>query len=134
MRTLVWFRGKDLRVHDHAPLADAAHAGEVVPVFVLDDFFFEPERARTLPHRMQFLLESLVELEASIERRMPVTTISLAFASASGAEASLPCACAAPENSAMALAVPTRKVRIPISHPLFIFDAWHQLGGPTAYQ
>ena len=68
MRTLVWFRGKDLRVHDHAPLADAARAGEVVPVFVLDSFFFDPARARTLPHRMQFLLESLVELQASIER------------------------------------------------------------------
>ncbi|RYF48907.1 MAG: cryptochrome DASH, partial [Cytophagaceae bacterium] len=68
MRTLVWFRGKDLRVHDHAPLAAAAHAGEVVPVFVLDPFFFDPARAQTLPHRMQFLLESLVELQASIER------------------------------------------------------------------
>ena len=43
MRTLVWFRGKDLRLSDHAPLAAAASAGEVVPLFVLDPFFFEPE-------------------------------------------------------------------------------------------
>jgi deoxyribodipyrimidine photo-lyase len=66
MRTLVWFRGKDLRVSDHAPLADAVRGGEVVPLFVLDPFFFEPGRARELPHRMQFLLESLHELSQTI--------------------------------------------------------------------
>jgi len=69
MRTLVWFRGKDLRVHDHAPLADAAGAGDVIPLFVLDPYFFAPARARRLPHRMQFLLESLRELEVSIAAR-----------------------------------------------------------------
>lgn len=66
MRTLVWFRGKDLRVADHPPLLDAAARGEVVPLFVLDPFFFAPERAREIPHRMQFLLESLRELSARI--------------------------------------------------------------------
>jgi deoxyribodipyrimidine photo-lyase len=68
MRTLVWFRGKDLRISDHAPLAEAAAAGEVAPLFVVDPYFFLPDRARKLPHRMQFLVESLVELAASIER------------------------------------------------------------------
>lgn len=66
MRTLVWFRGKDLRVADHAPLADAAAAGELVPLFVLDPYFFSPARARELPHRMQFLLDSLSELRESL--------------------------------------------------------------------
>jgi deoxyribodipyrimidine photo-lyase len=66
MRTLVWFRGKDLRVADHAPLADAVAAGEVIPLFVLDPFFFAPERAREIPHRMQFLLASLAELATTI--------------------------------------------------------------------
>lgn len=65
-RSLVWFRGKDLRVDDHAALVQAAREGEVIPVFVLDSYFFEPERARTLPHRMQFLLESLRELQSSL--------------------------------------------------------------------
>jgi deoxyribodipyrimidine photo-lyase len=68
MRTLVWFRGKDLRLSDHRPLADALAHGDVVPVFVLDPYFFAPERARRLPHRMQFLLESIAALEASIEK------------------------------------------------------------------
>jgi deoxyribodipyrimidine photo-lyase len=69
MRTLVWFRGKDLRLADHAPLCDALDHGEVIPFFVLDPFFFEPERAAKLPHRMQFLLESLAELAQQIEAR-----------------------------------------------------------------
>jgi len=66
MRTLVWFRGKDLRITDHVPLAVAAERGEVVPLFVLDPYFFRPSRARGLPHRMQFLLESLEELRRSL--------------------------------------------------------------------
>src|SRR5262245_51268302 len=67
MRTLVWFRGKDLRVHDHPPLLDAIAAGEVIPLFVLDPYFFAPERAQEIPHRIQFLLESLSALAKPIE-------------------------------------------------------------------
>jgi len=67
-RTLVWFRGKDLRVSDHAPLASALAAGELVPLFVLDPYFFAAERAQELPHRMQFLLESLSALQKNIAR------------------------------------------------------------------
>jgi deoxyribodipyrimidine photo-lyase len=69
MRSLVWFRGKDLRVSDHVPLRDAAATGQVVPLFVLDPFFFEPSRAAGLPHRMQFLLESLCSLEQNLRQR-----------------------------------------------------------------
>ncbi len=65
-RTLLWFRGKDLRLSDHAPLRDALTEGEVVPLFVLDPYFFAPERAQELPHRMQFLLESLEALQKNI--------------------------------------------------------------------
>jgi deoxyribodipyrimidine photo-lyase len=68
MRTLLWFRGKDLRLADHAPLADALAHGELVPLFVLDPYFFAPERARAIPHRMQFLLESLAELESNVAK------------------------------------------------------------------
>ena len=66
MRSMGWFRGKDLRVADHGPLVAAAVAGEVIPVFVLDPHFFAPERARELPHRLQFLLESLRALDANL--------------------------------------------------------------------
>ena len=68
-RTIVWFRGKDLRISDHAPLRDAVAAGEVIPLFVLDPYFFAPTRARELPHRMQFLLDSLSALEAALAER-----------------------------------------------------------------
>jgi len=67
MRSLVWFRGKDLRVADHEPLREACAGGEVIPLFVLDPHFFGPDRARRLPHRMQFLLDSLHALAANLE-------------------------------------------------------------------
>ena len=66
MRTLLWYRGKDLRVADHVPLAKAAAEGEVVCVFVLDPYFFAKPRAAELPHRMQFLLSSLCALEKNL--------------------------------------------------------------------
>lgn len=70
MRTLVWFRGKELRISDHAPLYDALrNGGEIVPIFVVDPYFFAPERARELPNRMQFLVESLAEVASAIEAR-----------------------------------------------------------------
>src|SRR5262245_44256948 len=69
MRTLVWYRGKDLRVADHAPLRDALARGEVVPLFVLQPRYFAGGRARELPHRVQFLLEALRSLAAEIEAR-----------------------------------------------------------------
>ena len=65
-KTLVWFRGKDLRIADHEPLLRAAADGEVIPVFVFDPYFFRPQRARKLPHRMQFLLESVNELSQNL--------------------------------------------------------------------
>ncbi len=69
MRSLVWFRGKDLRVSDHHPLRDAAAKGDTIPLFVLDPYFFAPERAAQLPHRMQFLVESLAELAEALASR-----------------------------------------------------------------
>lgn len=69
MRTIVWFRGKDLRVGDHEPLARAAAEGEVIPLFVLEPRYFGPGRARRAPHRMQFLLESLTELQEGLLER-----------------------------------------------------------------
>jgi deoxyribodipyrimidine photo-lyase len=68
MRTIVWFRGKDLRVGDHAPLREAAAGGEVIPLFVLDPYFFAPARARELPHRIQYLLDALHALAGELAR------------------------------------------------------------------
>lgn len=70
MRTIVWFRGKDLRLSNHAPLVEALRGGgEVVPLFVLDPYFFAPERARKIAHRMQFLLGSLAALSANLAHK-----------------------------------------------------------------
>jgi deoxyribodipyrimidine photo-lyase len=69
VRTLLWFRGKDLRLADHLALRSAAEQGELIPLFVLDPFFFAPARAQTTPYRIQFLLDSLRELEAALAQR-----------------------------------------------------------------
>jgi deoxyribodipyrimidine photo-lyase len=66
VRTLLWFRGKDLRLADHEPLR-ATKNDELIPLFVLDPYFFAPARASKLPHRIQFLLASLEELARSLE-------------------------------------------------------------------
>ena len=65
-RSILWFRGKDLRLSDHKAVQHALNSDEVIPVFVLDPYFFEPKRAQNLPHRIQFLLESLNELADAI--------------------------------------------------------------------
>ena len=69
MKTVVWFRVGDLRLADHAPLREALRGGDVIPLFVLEPHLFGAARARTLPHRMQFWLDSLHALEASLAQR-----------------------------------------------------------------
>jgi deoxyribodipyrimidine photo-lyase len=70
MRTLLWFRGKDLRVHDHAALHAAARdSRELVPVFVLSAKYFGPGATEVAPHRVQFLLASLRELATELAAR-----------------------------------------------------------------
>jgi len=68
MRTaLVWIR-RDLRVHDHPPLATAAREYDrVVPVFVLDRRLIHGRWPS--PARAGFLLESLAALRAALRER-----------------------------------------------------------------
>ncbi len=65
-RVLWWFRGKDLRIEDHPFFETINPNDEIVPLFVVDPYFFAPERAQEIPHRIQFLLESLEELKVAI--------------------------------------------------------------------
>lgn len=69
MRSIVWFRGKDLRLADHQPLAAGIAAGEVLPVFIFDPYFFAPERAVQMGHRIQFLLDSAQALKTALQAR-----------------------------------------------------------------
>jgi deoxyribodipyrimidine photo-lyase len=66
MSTLVWIRGKDLRLHDHPALSSAGR--DSLCIFVIDPYFFSQERAKSMPHRMQFLLDSLRALSERMER------------------------------------------------------------------
>jgi deoxyribodipyrimidine photo-lyase len=59
----VWFK-RDLRVHDHAPLAEASARGPVLPVYII-----EPELIRAPDFdamHWQFIRESLIELNQSL--------------------------------------------------------------------
>ncbi|MDX2052309.1 MAG: deoxyribodipyrimidine photo-lyase [Polyangiaceae bacterium] len=67
MRSLVWFRGKDLRVEDHAPLLEGVRAGEVVAVVVLEPQVYEASRAKEAARSIQFFIGSLVELALEFE-------------------------------------------------------------------
>lgn len=56
---------KDIRISDHQPLAEAAKAGEVIPLYILEPSQWEetPLSAR----HFQFVIESLEELSKEIE-------------------------------------------------------------------
>jgi deoxyribodipyrimidine photo-lyase len=66
-RTAVVLFTRDLRVHDHAGLSEAAGTHEhVVPLFVLDERLFSSHGS---PNRAAFLLESLADLRRSLRER-----------------------------------------------------------------
>jgi deoxyribodipyrimidine photo-lyase len=61
---VVWFK-RDLRVRDHAPLAEAARAGRVLPLYV-----FEPEVIGAPDHaaqHLEFTRECLAELDRDLD-------------------------------------------------------------------
>jgi deoxyribodipyrimidine photo-lyase len=68
MAVIHWFR-RDVRVGDNTGLAQAAQdsKGDVVPVFILDDRMLKGKDIA--PARVQFLLDSLRELDAQLHER-----------------------------------------------------------------
>ena len=66
MTTAVWFR-KNLRVHDNAALTAAADAKQILPLFCLDPAWATP--ATVGPNRCRFLLESLEDLDTTLEAK-----------------------------------------------------------------
>ena len=93
-RTTVVLFTRDLRVHDHPALSEAAAVSQrVVPLFVLDDSLLASDYAR--PNRVQFLLDSLADLDKSLRalggrlvvRRGDPVREAVALARACGAQA-----------------------------------------------
>lgn len=65
--SIVWFR-KGLRLHDNPALIEACKdVDNMFPVFILDPHFADPQRVGA--NRMQFLLDSLIDLDASLKAR-----------------------------------------------------------------
>ncbi|KAK2974362.1 hypothetical protein RJ640_021218 [Escallonia rubra] len=73
--SLMWFR-KGLRIHDNPALEHAANGCDCLyPVFVIDPHYMKPDPATFSPgstraglNRIRFLLESLVDLDASLKK------------------------------------------------------------------
>jgi deoxyribodipyrimidine photo-lyase len=62
--TVVWFK-RDLRLHDHAPLIEAAHTGRVLPLYVVEpDYWRLPD---TSYRQWAFLRGALEAFQAEIE-------------------------------------------------------------------
>uniref|UniRef100_UPI00286C4D39 DASH family cryptochrome n=1 Tax=Chamaesiphon sp. OTE_20_metabat_361 TaxID=2964689 RepID=UPI00286C4D39 len=71
-RILIWYRN-DLRLHDHEPLVQALKEGaSVIPFYCFDDRHFGQTQfgfPKTGAFRAQFLLESLADLQHSLQVR-----------------------------------------------------------------
>ncbi|MFM8590604.1 MAG: deoxyribodipyrimidine photo-lyase, partial [Limnohabitans sp.] len=63
--SVVWFK-RDLRLHDHAPLSEAAALGPVLAIYIVEPGLWQlPDAA--LQH-FGFLAESLQDLERQLQR------------------------------------------------------------------
>ncbi len=62
---IVWFK-RDLRVHDHEPLAAAARNGPLLPLYIVEPaLWLEPDASG---RQWAFLRESLIELDTALMR------------------------------------------------------------------
>jgi deoxyribodipyrimidine photo-lyase len=63
---IVWFK-RDLRIHDHAPLAAATAQGRVLPLYIIEPGFWRlPDSSG---RQWRFVVESLAELDAALRAR-----------------------------------------------------------------
>lgn len=62
---IVWFK-RDLRIHDHAPLTIAATKGRVLPLYVIEEEYWQLPDASA--RQWQFIRQSLHELNVSLTR------------------------------------------------------------------
>ncbi len=72
-KCIVWFRA-DLRLHDNEALSEAlSHCEFIIPIFVFDERVIKGTTkfgfAKTGAHRLKFLLESVKDLKANLQKR-----------------------------------------------------------------
>lgn len=62
---VVWFK-RDLRIHDHEALSEAAKRGSVVPLYIIEpDMWAQPDQSR---RHYEFLVECLHELRQELQQ------------------------------------------------------------------
>jgi deoxyribodipyrimidine photo-lyase len=69
MRSLVWFRGNDLRLRDHLPLYAALRQGEAIFVYLLEPEQWSPVALGGATHRRRYLRQIVESLQRDIEER-----------------------------------------------------------------
>lgn len=69
MRTLVWFRGNDLRLRDHLPIHAALRQGEAIFIYLLEPEQWSPILPNGAPHRQRYLRQIVERLARDIEER-----------------------------------------------------------------
>jgi len=69
MRTLVWFRGNDLRLRDQLPLRAALSQGEAILVYVLEPEQWSPVPTGSATHQRRYLRQIVESLQRDIEER-----------------------------------------------------------------
>jgi deoxyribodipyrimidine photo-lyase len=69
VRTLVWFRGKDLRLRDNEALSEALVCGDVVTIHVLDPSEYSSQSVAQARHRVAHRLGALEELATNLAQR-----------------------------------------------------------------
>lgn len=61
---IVWFK-RDLRIHDHQPLLEAANGGKVLPLYVVEPDYWElPDHSN---RQWDFIRQSLIALDAALK-------------------------------------------------------------------
>lgn len=61
---IVWFK-RDLRIHDHQPLLEAASGGKVLPLYVVEPGYWElPDHSN---RQWDFIRQSLIALDAALK-------------------------------------------------------------------
>ena len=70
MNNLIWFRN-DLRIGDNSSLNDAVKGQKVIAFYCFETIFFDYDNygfKRTGKYRTKFLLETITQLKAALEK------------------------------------------------------------------
>lgn len=69
MKSVIWFRGMDLRLKDHGPLSEGLAQGRVIPAFILDAEWDPVIKGESLSPSLQMQRDGLIDLSQCLLSR-----------------------------------------------------------------